>query len=67
MFLRVLRLTITTGNNNNVTPLISQGENVLRKVVNLGDIHVVRDVLTVRNTYDSPLRYPTVPTSPPTK
>ncbi len=60
----ILCLKFTTGNNN-VTPLISQGENVLRKIVNLGG--TVRDVLTVRNTYESPLRYPTVPTSPPTK
>ena len=62
---RVLCLAITTGNNINVTPLISQGENVLRKIVNL--CGMVREVLTVRNTYESPLRYPTVPTSPPTK
>ncbi len=61
---RVLCLTITTGNNNDVTPLISQGEDVSMKIVNLGGM--VRDLLTVRHTYESPLRYPTVPTSPPT-
>ncbi len=61
----VLCLTTITGNNNDVTLLISQRGNVLRKTVHLSGM--VRDVLTVRNTYDSPLRYPTVPTSPSTK
>ena len=60
---RVLRLTITT-DNNNVAPLISQGGNVSRKIVHLGGM--VRDVLTVI-LFSSLLRYQTVPASPPTK
>ncbi len=60
---RVLCLTITT-DNNNVAPLISQGGNVSRKIVHLGGM--VRYVLTVI-LFNSPLRYPTVPASPPTK
>ena len=43
-FKRILRLAITT-DNNNVAPLISQGGNVLRKIVHLGGM--VRYVLTV--------------------
>ena len=62
----VLCLTITT-DNNSVTPLISEGGNVLRKIVHLGGM--VRDVLTVYKThlFSTLLRYPTVSTSPPTK
>ncbi len=51
-FKRILRLAITT-DNNNVAPHISQGENVLRKIVHLGGM--VRDVLTVRHTYSANL------------
>ena len=51
-FKRILRLTITT-DNNDVTPLISQGGNVSRKIVHLGSM--VRDVLTVRHTYSAHL------------
>ena len=65
-FKRILRLAITT-DNNNVAPLISQGGNVSSKIVHLGGM--VRDVLTVRHMhlFNVPLRYPTVPTSSPTK
>ena len=51
-FKRILRLAITT-DNNNVAPRISQGRNVLRKIVHLGGM--VRDVLTVRHTYSAHL------------
>ena len=51
-FKRILRLEITT-DNNDVAPLISQGRNVLRKIIHLGDM--VRDVLTVRDTYSAHL------------
>ncbi len=48
---RVLCLITTT--DNNITPLISQGGNVSRKIVHLGGM--VRDQLTVRHTYSAHL------------
>ena len=39
--------------DSNVIPLISQGGNVLKKIVHLGGM--VRNVLTVRHTYSAHL------------
>ena len=53
IFIKRVLCLITTTDNNDVTPLISQGGNVLRKIVHLGGM--VRDVLTVRKIYSTHL------------
>ena len=54
VLLNVLYLKITT-DNNNVAPLISQGGNVLRKIVHLGGMVRYIYVVTVKTVYSAHL------------